>query len=116
MNKTIKEQLDKMENHLNEALDNDLFNDPEFDMDEFQSKVCSFERELNEILEFNREHLQFPELEKICSVQKKIKQVRMSMNSMIQSMKEASCSQMVRMRKRMISPSKYRQVWKIDLI
>ena len=37
MNKTIKEQLDKMENHLNEALDNDLFNDPEFDMDEFQS-------------------------------------------------------------------------------
>jgi hypothetical protein len=35
---------------------------------------------------------------------------------MIQSMREASCSQMVRMRKRMISPSKYRQVWKIDLI
>lgn len=33
-------------------------------------------RELNEILEFNREHLQFPELEKICSVQKKIKQVK----------------------------------------
>ena len=76
MNKTIKEQLDKMENHLNEALENDLFNDPEFDMDEFQSEVCSFERELNEILEFNREHLQFPELEKICSVQKKIKQVK----------------------------------------
>ena len=76
MNKTIKEQLDKMENHLNEALDNDLFNDPEFDMDEFQSEVCSFESELNELLEFNREHLQFPELEKICSVQKKIKQVK----------------------------------------
>ena len=76
MNKTIKEQLAKMENRLNEALDNDLFNDPEFDMDEFQSEVCSFERELNEILEFNREHLQFPELEKICSVQKKIKQVK----------------------------------------
>ena len=33
-------------------------------------------RELNEILEFNREHLQFPELEKICSIQKKIKQVK----------------------------------------
>ena len=41
---------------------------------------------------------------------------RMSMNSMIQSMREASCSQMMRMRKRMISPSKYRQVWIIDLI
>ena len=47
MNKTIKEQLDKMENHLNEALDNDLLNDTEFDMDEFQSKDCSFEREMN---------------------------------------------------------------------
>ena len=76
MNKTIKEQLDKMENRLDEALDNDLFNDSEFDMDDFQSEVCSFERELNEILEFNRKHLQFPELEKICSVQKKIKQVK----------------------------------------
>ena len=68
MNKTIKEQLDKMENRLDEALDNDLFNDSEFDMDDFQSEVYSFERELNEILEFNRKHLQFPELEKICSV------------------------------------------------
>jgi hypothetical protein len=48
MNKTIKEQLAKMENRLNEALDNDLFNDPEFDMDEFQSEVCSFESELND--------------------------------------------------------------------
>ena len=76
MNKTIKEQLDKMENRLDEALDNALFHDSEFDMDDFQSEVCSFERELNEILEFNREHLQFPELEKICSVQKKIKQVK----------------------------------------
>ena len=76
MKKTIKEQLDKMENRLDEALDNDLFNDSEFDMDDFQSEVCSFERELNEILEFNRKHLQFPELEKICSVQKKIKQVK----------------------------------------
>lgn len=76
MNKTIKEQLDKMENRLDEALDNDLFNNSEFDMDEFQSEVCSFEREQNEILEFNREHLQFPELEKICSIQKKIKQVK----------------------------------------
>ena len=76
MNKTIKEQLDKMENHLNEALDNDLFNDPEFDMDEFQSEVCFFVRELNEMLEFNREHLHFPELEQICSIQKKIKQVK----------------------------------------
>ena len=76
MNKTIKEQLAKMEKRLDEALDNDLFNDSEFDMDDFQSEVCSFERELNEILEFNRKHLQFPELEKICSVQKKIKQVK----------------------------------------
>ena len=76
MKKTIKEQLDKMEKRLDEALDNDLFNDSEFDMDDFQSEVCSFERELNEILEFNRKHLQFPELEKICSVQKKIKQVK----------------------------------------
>ena len=76
MNKTIKEQLDKMENRLDEALDNDFFNGPEFDLDDFQPEVWSIERELNEILEFNREHLQFPELEKICSVQKKIKQVK----------------------------------------
>ena len=67
MDRTIKEQLEKMENHLNEALDNDLLNDPGFDMDDFQSEVCSFERELNEILEFNREH------EKICHIQKLIK-------------------------------------------
>ena len=65
MNKTIKEQLDKMENRLDEALDNDLFNDSEFDMDDFQPEVCSIERELNGILEFNREHLQFPEL-RVC--------------------------------------------------
>ena len=76
MDKTIKDQLDKMVNRLNDALDNDLFYDPEFDMDEFQSEVCSFERDLNELLGFNREHLQFPELEKICSIQKKIKQVK----------------------------------------
>ena len=76
MDKTIKEQLDKMENRLNDALDNDLFYDPEFDMDEFQLEVCSFERDLTELLEFNREHLQIPELEKICSIQKKIKQVK----------------------------------------
>ena len=76
MDKTIKEQLDKMENRLNDALDNDLFYDPEFDMDELQSGGCSFERDLSELLEFNREHLQFPELEKICSIQKKIKQVK----------------------------------------
>lgn len=60
MNKTIKEQLEKMENRLNEALDNDLFYDPEYERS-----------------------VMFP---------------------------------MVRMRKRMISPSKYRQVWKINLI
>lgn len=30
MDKTIKEQLDKMENRLNDALDNDLFYDPEY--------------------------------------------------------------------------------------
>lgn len=76
MDKTIKEQLDKMEKRLDEALDNDLFNDSEFDMDDFQPEVRSFERELNGILEFNREHLQFPELEQICSIQKKIKQVK----------------------------------------
>ena len=76
MDKTIKEQLDKMENRLNDALDNDHFYDPEFGMDEFQSEVCSFERDLNELLEFNREHLQILELEKICSIQKKIKQVK----------------------------------------
>ena len=76
MNKTIKEQLDKMEKRLDEALDNDLFNDSEFDMDDFQPEVCSIESELNGILEFNREHLQFPELEQICSIQKKIKQVK----------------------------------------
>lgn len=29
MDKTIKEQLDKMENRLNDALDNDLFYNPE---------------------------------------------------------------------------------------
>ena len=86
MDKTIKEQLEKMESRLNEVLDDDLFNDCEFDMDGFQSEVCSIERELNEILEFNREHLQFPELE----------------TSMTLTMREASCSQMVRIRKRMI--------------
>lgn len=39
-------------------------------------KIEEMNRRLNEILEFNREHLQFPELEKICSIQKKIKQVK----------------------------------------
>ena len=76
MNTALKMKIEEMNRRLNEALDNDLFNDPEFDMDEFQSEVRSFERELNEILEFNREHLQFPELEQICSIQKKIKQVK----------------------------------------
>lgn len=80
MDKTIKEQLDKMEKRLDEALDNDLFNDSEFDMDNFQPEVCSIERELNGILEFNREHLQFPELEQICSIQKKIKQAVNTLN------------------------------------
>lgn len=76
MNTALKMKFEEMENRLDEALDNDLFNDSEFDMDDFQSEVCSFERELDEILEFNREHLQFSELEKICSIQKKIKQVK----------------------------------------
>lgn len=76
MDKTIKEQLENMENRLREALDNDLFNDSEFDMDDFQSEVCSYERELNEILEFGREHLLFPQLEKICNIQKLIKQAK----------------------------------------
>ena len=62
MNKTIKEQLDKMENRLDEALDNDLFNDSEFDMDDFQPEVCSIERELNGILEFNRTSVRDNEL------------------------------------------------------
>lgn len=44
MDKTIKEQLDKMEKRLDEALDNDLFNYSEFDMDNFQPEVCSIER------------------------------------------------------------------------
>ena len=61
---------------MDEALDNGLFNDSELDMDDFQSEVCSFERELNEILEFSSKHLQFPELEKICSVLKKTNQVK----------------------------------------
>lgn len=30
MDKTIKEQLDKIENRLNDALDNDHFYDPEY--------------------------------------------------------------------------------------
>ena len=51
MNNTIKEQLDKTEKRLDEVLDNDLFNDSEFDMDDFQPEVCSIERELNEILD-----------------------------------------------------------------
>lgn len=109
MDKTIKEQLDKMENRLNDALDNDLFYDPEFDMDEFQSEVCSFERDLNELLEFNREHLQFPELEKICSIQKKIKQVKDEYEFYDPEYERSVMFPMVRMRKRMISPSKYSQ-------
>ena len=76
MNKTIKDQLDKMEHRLDDDLDNDFYNYHEVDLDDFQPEVCSIERELNEILEFNREHLQFPELEQICSIQKKIKQVK----------------------------------------
>ena len=74
MDKTIKEKLDKMENRLDEALDNDLFNDSEFDMDDFQSEVCSFERELEEISEFRQDHLQLSELKKIGAIQKKIRQ------------------------------------------
>ncbi|WP_444297868.1 hypothetical protein [Leyella stercorea] len=31
MDKTIKEQLDKMEDRLNDAWDNDLFYDPEYE-------------------------------------------------------------------------------------
>ena len=76
MDKTIKEQLERMESRLNGILDDDLFNDSEFDMVDFQSEVYSFEKELNEILEFHREHLQFPELEKICNIQKLIKQAK----------------------------------------
>lgn len=107
MDETIKEQLDKMENRLNDALDNDLFYDPEFDMDEFQSEVCSFERDLNELLEFSREHLQFPELEKICSIQKKIKQVKDEYEFYDPEYERSVMfPNGERMRKRMISPSK----------
>ena len=67
MNKTIKEQLDKMENRLDEALDNDLFNDSEFDMDEFQSEVCSaqwkFSGDKHKSLQVDTErtfHLRYP--------------------------------------------------------
>lgn len=44
MDKTIKEKLDKMESRLDEALDNDLFNDPEFDMDEYEFYDPEYER------------------------------------------------------------------------
>lgn len=76
MNMALKMKLEEMNRRLNEALDTDLFEDSEFDMDDFQSEVCSFERELDEILEFRQDHLQLSELEKICAIRKKIKQVK----------------------------------------
>lgn len=76
MKTTIKMKLEIMNRRLNEALDADLFKDSESEFNEFQAEVVSFERELDEILEFSQDHLQLSELEKICAIQKKIKQVK----------------------------------------
>lgn len=76
MKTTIKMKLEKMNRRLNEALDADLFKDSESEFNEFQAEIVSFERELGEILEFRQEHLRLSELEKICAIQKKIKQVK----------------------------------------
>ena len=80
MNTALKMKLEEMNRRLNEALDTDLFEESESEFNEFQAEVDSIERELNGILEFNREHLQFPELEQICSIQKKIRQVKNGYN------------------------------------
>lgn len=76
MKTTIKMKLEIMNRRLNEALDADHFKDSESEFNEFQAEVVSFERELDEILEFKQDHLQLSELEKICAIQKKIKQVK----------------------------------------
>lgn len=76
MKTTIKMKLEKMNRRLNEGLDADLFKDSEFEFNEFQAEVDSFERELEEISEFSQDHLRLSELEKICAIRKKIKQVK----------------------------------------
>lgn len=76
MKTTLKMKLEEMNRRLNEGLDADLFKDSESEYNEFQAEVVSFERELDEILEFSQEHLQLSELEKICAIRKKIRQVK----------------------------------------
>lgn len=76
MNTSIIKRLKKIEIRLNEVLDADLFNISEAAFDELQSEVSCFEQDLNELLEFHGEHLQFSELKKISSIQKKIRQVK----------------------------------------
>ena len=70
MNTSIIKRLKKIEIRLNEVLDADLFNVSEAAFDELQSEVSCFEQDLNELLEFHGEHLQFSELKKISSIQK----------------------------------------------
>ena len=76
MKTTIKMKLEKMNRRLNEGIDADLFKDSESEFNEFQAEVVSFERELDEILEFSQDHLRLSELEKICAIRKKIRQVK----------------------------------------
>lgn len=64
MNTSIIKRLKKIEIRLNEVLDADLFNISEAAFDELQSEVSCFEQDLNELLEFHGEHLQFSELKK----------------------------------------------------
>lgn len=76
MNTALKMKLEEMNRRLNEALDTDLFEESESEFNEFQAEVDSFERELDEILEFSQDHLRLSELEKICAIRKKIRQVK----------------------------------------
>ena len=76
MKTTIKMKLEKMNRRLNEGPDADLFKHSESEFNEFQAEVDSFERELEEISEFRQDHLQLSELEKICAIRKKIRQVK----------------------------------------
>lgn len=65
MNTALKMKLEEMNRRLNEALDTDLFEESESEFNEFQAEVDSFERELDETLEFRQDHLQLSELKKI---------------------------------------------------
>ena len=76
MKTTLKMKLEEMNRRLNEGLDADLFKDSESEFNEFQAEVDSFERELEEISEFSQDHLRLSELEKICAIRKKIRQVK----------------------------------------